>query len=229
MKIFLEIQQKVNENLRIKNSWLTLSFVLLFVFISIFYILFFKGGNFIQTYVYSQKELFLYLNSELSKYPLLQLNLTQLGDVLTVYSFLAVLIYYSPKFWRVLLTSSIITLVVSGMLKKLFAVPRPAAMFDLESFTVLGRVLSGKTSFPSGHSMVTFVVISLVIIAFMPKNKYFKILWSISLIVIGLLLAFSRVGVGAHYPIDVLAGCYIGYLILVVSIKIDNKFKLWKL
>lgn len=45
------------------------------------------------------------------------------------------------------------------------------------------------------------------------------------MLIIGLVVAFSRVAVGAHYPFDVIFGSAIGYIIAIIGIKINNKFE----
>ena len=149
-------------------------------------------------------------------------NLTQFGDVIVCYSLVTAFIIYAPKLWEALLTSALISLVVSAVLKKIFAVPRPAAMFDHDSFTIIGETISGKSSLPSGHSMVTFIAITTLLIAFMPQKNKYKILWCPFMLSLGLLIAFSRVGVGAHYPLDVIIGSTIGFIIAILGIKITN-------
>ncbi|MGK0448793.1 MAG: membrane-associated phospholipid phosphatase [Polaribacter sp.] len=179
-------------------------------------------------YIDIQAGSFFYLNELLSKMPILQYNLTQFGDALVSYSLLTIFIIYAPKLWEVLLTSSIISLIVSALLKKIFAVPRPAAIFDNDSFIIIGKTLAGSTSLPSGHSMTTFMVISILFFVFTPpRNNYAKVFLAIFCLIIGLLIAFTRVGVGAHYPIDVIVGSIIAYMITIVGILINNKTNYW--
>tara|TARA_B100001996_G_scaffold151625_1_gene115352 strand:+ start:4009 stop:4857 length:849 start_codon:yes stop_codon:yes gene_type:complete len=223
-----KLNNKIYENFQIGNSWLILPFIFLLTGFIVFYILYIEGGSFIDGYINSQKEVFLCWNSFLSNYSNVQINLTQLGDVLIVYSFLAVLLYYAPIFWEYLFTSSLLTLVVSAALKKIFAVPRPAAILDIDKFTVLGKTLTGHTSFPSGHSIVIFVVVTLLMIAFIPKKRFIKIIWGTSLIIAGLIISLSRVGVGAHYPMDIVFGGIVGFLVAIIGIVLTNKFRLWK-
>ena len=80
-----------------------------------------------------------------------------------------------------------------------------------------------KTSLPSGHSIATFMVITILLFAFMPKKNTYKISWSILMLALGLVIVFSRVGVGAHYPLDVIIGSTIGYIVTIIGIRISNK------
>lgn len=211
--------------MNIKATLLVLPSLLL---IGIIFMLQKEKGLSIAGYIEVQKNYFFYLNELLSKTPNLQYNLTQLGDVLISFSLLTVFILYVPKLWEGLLTSAIISLVVSASLKKIFAVPRPAAIFDNDSFTIIGKTLAGNTSLPSGHSIATFIVITTLFFAFTPPhNKYAKVFWGIFYLIIGLFVAFTRVGVGAHYPFDVIVGSIIGYMITIVGILINNKVNYW--
>jgi len=177
--------------------------------------------NFTNEYIYVQKDIFFYLNRKLSEYASLQFNLTQLGDILISFSLLSIFIVYAPKLWEALVTSALLSLIVSASLKKIFSVPRPAAIFDNDSFVIIGKTLSGNTSLPSGHSIATFVVVTILLFAFMPKKK--KTLWFIFMLIVGLIVALSRIGVGAHYPLDVVIGSVIGYIVAILGIKINNK------
>ena len=40
-------------------------------------------------------------------------------------------------------------------------------------------------------------------------------------------VTISRVGVGAHYPFDVIVGSTIGYIVAIIGIKINNKVSCW--
>jgi membrane-associated phospholipid phosphatase len=202
--------------------------ILLLTGIALF--IFQKEKSFSKTgYIDIQTDSFFYLNELLSKTPNLQYNLVQFGDALISYSLFTIFILYAPKIWEVLLTSSMMSLIVSALLKKIFAVPRPAAIFDNDSFTIIGKTLVGSTSLPSGHSITTFIITSTLFFAFTPAhlNNYAKIFRAIFFIIIGLFIAFSRVGVGAHYPFDVIVGSIIGYLITVVGVLINNRTNFW--
>lgn len=208
----------------LKLSFLFLPFLLLLV-IALY--LFFKDAFSFESYANVQKELFLYLNLLLSKFPNLQLNITELGDVVIFLPFLTVLIVYTPKFWESLLTSLVVSSIFTNLLKRIFAVPRPAAIFDHDSFVILGDTLSGNTSLPSGHSIATFTIITAIYFAFMPQKKTLKAGWFFFVFLIGLIIVSSRVGVGAHYPLDVLIGSIIGYISTIIGVVISKKYNFW--
>lgn len=102
-----------------------------------------------------------------------------------------------------------------NLLKWIFGRYRPPMLLkeDLFGFSFFGKGYM-LHSFPSGHSATAA---SLVVVAcyLMPR---FKWLW----LVLGLLIAISRIFVGAHYPSDVIAGWTVG---LIFSVMVCNKLK----
>lgn len=219
-----ELDDIVVNNFRKVKLWLIIPpFLLLILFFLYFSIS--EGTNFVEEYVESQKSLFFFLNGKLSGYPNLLYNITQLGDALIFYPLIIIFLFYAPKLWQVLLTSSVITLVVSAYLKVYLIVPRPACVFDNYGFVIMGKILTGNTSLPSGHSMTAFMASSLLLFAFMPKKISYKIVWSLSILTLGFTIAFSRVGVGAHYPFDVIIGVAIGFIAAIIGIKVNNNLR----
>ncbi|MBS9767377.1 MAG: phosphatase PAP2 family protein [Flavobacteriaceae bacterium] len=210
---------------RLGSVKFSLLFPILLVFLAVLVLVLIQGGTPAEAYVNVQKDLFFYLNEQLSKYPNLQFNLTQFGDVLVLFPFLTFFLIYAPKFWEALLLSSLFSLLMVFLLKNIFCFPRPALIFENEKFTIIGELLNGENSTPSGHSTTMFIAVTLVLLVFMPKkNAIRKVLWSIFVLSVGLLVAFSRVGVGAHHPLDVILGACLGYSLVVISIKIATKF-----
>jgi membrane-associated phospholipid phosphatase len=220
-----KLNNKIIDNF--SNTKLTLLIPPAFLLLIIGFTFFFKNALNTEGYIETQKKMFYSLNGVLSKLPDLLFNITQLGDAIIFLPFFTVLIIYTPKFWSTLLTSSLIGLLFSVSLKKIFLIPRPAAVFDNESFTIIGRTLaSTHSSLPSGHSITTFMIITTLLFAFMPKVFKAKVIWSILIFSAGLFIAFSRVGVGAHYPFDVIIGCTIGYIAALFGIYINNNIGL---
>lgn len=206
----------------------SLFYIPLFLLTAIFFYLYFTGALSVERYVEIQKDIFLDINSTLGQFPSLMLNLTQLGDAFIFLSFFTLLIIYAPKFWESLISASIVSAILSKFLKVLFSVPRPAAILDNETFIIIGKKLIGHSSLPSGHSITTFTIITVLMYAFMPQKKIsFKIAWVILLIVFGLGVISTRIGVGAHFPLDVINGGIIGYISGLIGIFISKNDKLW--
>jgi membrane-associated phospholipid phosphatase len=219
----------MNKTVSSNYSKLTLSlfYLPLFLFILIVFFLYKEDALRTDSYIQIQKNYFFFLNSKLSQFPNVQYNLTQLGDTLIFFSFLTIFIVYIPEIWEVLITASLVSALFSNLFKSLFAVPRPAATFDKNSFVIIGETLSGHNSLPSGHSITVFTTLTVLMFALMPKETKFKVLWCFFVVIIGLFLVFTRVGVGAHYPLDVLIGGLIGYISGLVGIFINRRYNIW--
>lgn len=186
-------------------------------------LLYFNHVTSVESYVNFQKKYFIAINAELSKFPVLQKNLTECGDTLVVFCLFSVFLFKAPKVWEGLLLASIISGIFSNILKAIFSVPRPAAMYNNNEFVIIGETLVGNNSLPSGHSITVFVGISVLMFALMPFKRIQKVLWCGLLLITGIVLIFTRVGVGAHYPLDVLFGGLIGFISGILGIYLSNK------
>ena len=206
---------------------LTLFFLPLFFLTSIVVFLYSQNALSVGKYLLIQKNCFYFINSKLSQFPDTIYNLTQVGDALVFLSFLTIFIVYAPKMWESLLSASVISAIFSRVLKDLFHVPRPAEAYDNTSFVIIGKALPGFSSLPSGHSITVFTILTVLLFAFMPKKLNYKILWSFLIIITGLILVFTRVGVGAHHPLDVITGSIIGYICGLMGIFLSRRYKIW--
>jgi len=205
----------------------SLFFLPLFLLLAIALFLYSQDSLSVAEYPLIQKDLFLFINHHLGQFPNLEYNITQLGDASIILSLLTIFILYAPKMWEALLSASIVSAIFSNVLKNIFSVPRPSMVFDNDSFIIIGKKAVGFSSLPSGHSITVFTTLTVLLFAFMPKKWSSKILWAFSIILIGLLIVSSRVGVGAHYPLDVTTGSIIGYICGIIGIFISRKYKIW--
>lgn len=219
----------MNKNIIDNYSKLKLSlfYLPLFLLISIVLFLYSQNALSVIKYIEIQKNLFYFINSKLSQFPNTVYNLTQIGDALIFLSFLSVFIVKAPRIWEALISGSIVSAVLSRVLKDLFTIPRPAQALDNDSFVIIGKALHGSSSLPSGHSITIFTVLTVLLFAFMPKKLGHTVLWVFCIVSIGIILAFTRVGMGAHYPLDVITGTIIGYISGLLGIFISQKYGIW--
>jgi undecaprenyl-diphosphatase len=107
-----------------------------------------------------------------------------------------------------LLAAMTVSYNITATIKILIARPRP--FIGLGNVIVLGLADKGY-SFPSGHSVTAFA--TAVILA--SHFRRYVLFYSLAVI-----MAFSRVYVGAHYPSDVITGAVIGTAIGWVMVRI---------
>lgn len=106
----------------------------------------------------------------------------------------------------------ILSFLLSGLLaqtiKRIEQKPRPGAYFKQPEriHRVDDKLLKGNNSFPSGHTTTAFATFSLL--AFSTRNKAVQLFFFIVAVVVG----YSRIYVGAHFPEDVLAGAALGFI-----------------
>ena len=119
------------------------------------------------------------------------------------------------------------SIITNLLLKNLIARTRPYEVIE-ELELLIGE--QPDFSFPSGHAGVTFALAGAMLFAFMYGVKGFEKNKRNSLIVLlvliyALLLAFSRLFVGVHYPTDVLGGMLIGLLSGLVGYWLEKKVR----
>ncbi len=225
------LETKGTINTKVVANFLSLKLYLFFVPLFLLFIivcfLYRQNALSVSQYIAVQKNSFYQINAAYSQFSTAIYNLTQIGDALIFLSLLSILLMHAPKLWEALLSASLVSAVFSNALKAVFSVPRPAASFDNTTFTIIGPTLTGHNSLPSGHAITFFTVLTVLLFAFMPKKTFSKIAWTIFIICIGLLLVFTRVGLGAHFPLDVIAGSCIGAISGLAGIVITRKYKIW--
>ena len=107
-------------------------------------------------------------------------------------------------------------LINNQLLKHLVNRPRPFDAFS-DLAALVGR--PGGSSFPSGHTGAAFAF-GWVVFRTMPKG------YGIAALLIAVLMGFSRLYVGVHYPTDVLAGMITGIIIGEVMVRLGKSEKL---
>ncbi|MEW8562040.1 MAG: phosphatase PAP2 family protein [Candidatus Thiodiazotropha sp.] len=152
--------------------------------------------------------------------PALWEALTILGDGLVASAILLPLHRINPKLAITALTSCIVAALWVHLLKAGFAVPRPPQTVDPEAITIIGPGLR-YGSFPSGHTSTLFALLGCMAIWMnsTPLRHLFPILFFLAL-----LAALSRTVVGAHWPLDIMAGMAVGWISAMVVSSLYRTF-----
>lgn len=148
-------------------------------------------------------------------------SITRLGSpsvLLSVAAFIALLLIvrgrtYDAALFVVTLIVAVVSLVV---LKNTFQITRPgSAIIDVKDW-----------SFPSGHATVATAFFFMLIYSFFGKMKTLK---GKTILILGsifgtILICFSRLYLGAHWALDILAGITLGFLSVSFTVLIFNVF-----
>ncbi len=156
---------------------------------------------------------YLWLNRLQHNSPLITLNrwISHSGDG-HLYVGIAVLVYLSAPveyadFIKVGLLAFLVELPCFVVLKALIKRDRPFVQLHGCQFSIEP---SDKFSMPSGHTAAAFLMAGLIS-AFYPEYNVLAYSWA-------MLIGFSRVILGVHYPSDILAGAALGSSALFVSL-----------
>lgn len=128
-------------------------------------------------------------------------------------------IYKKQKWFAIRIASlALSSVVLSFTLKAFFQRDRPL-------LPVIGDV-SGY-SFPSGHALIGIVFYGLLIyiIWHEVKLKWLRIFLAAFFILLILLISFSRIYLRVHYASDVIAGIAVGFIWLVLSLRIIHRIE----
>lgn len=158
------------------------------------------------------------------------LSVTHLGDWQTILIFSIILITVLAVLdkWKQIIAISISTILGETFVyitKNIIKRPGPPLRYIL--------FLEKDFSFPSGHSFISIAFYGLIFyfIFDFAKSKIVKILSIFVGCALVILISFSRIYLGIHWPSDVFASLASGIVmitIIITFLKIDNKFGLIK-
>lgn len=148
-------------------------------------------------------------------------GITYLGDGIFSIAFCVALLLVKKKYLSFIIFICFATSgIAAQVLKAFISEARPALFLQNTNYPyfIENVTLHNFHSFPSGHSTSIFALVS--IIAFVSKDKKY----AIPLLLLGLLVGYSRMYLGQHFMIDVFAGSLIGVLFSLLSWIIFQSF-----
>ena len=98
--------------------------------------------------------------------------------------------------------------IFSQLIKNLVHLPRPRTLLGHSSYPYFfdGITHVGFSSLPSGHTASAFAMAC--VLSFCLKAKW----WAALFLPAAMLVGYSRIYLGQHFPVDVLAGALLGFL-----------------
>lgn len=130
--------------------------------------------------------------------------ITQLGNMLTAFILAGVLFLLTYRSTAIAIIAGTLTLwFVVEMLKALTRRSRPFLV--IEGTRVIGTRERGQ-SFPSGHTAQSFFLAT-----WLSHEFALGVLATVALYAIAVVVGFTRMYIGVHYPRDVIGGAVLGY------------------
>lgn len=178
-------------------------------------------------------KLFFYINSHRNSFLdeiMYQLSSTEVW--IPVYLFIIFILYkvYDKKSWIFILSAILMIIIsdkVSTFFKYLMKTLRPSHEIYLKSMIHLSKAgPGGLYGYVSSHASNFFALAIFLLILFPSKYNWFKI----GFIAAAILVSYSRIYNGVHYPFDVVRGILLGSSIglifgLILKNNIINKLK----
>ena len=171
------------------------------------------------------KEVFLYINSKnVAWLDPIMLALSSFTSWIIVCALIIGFMIYKGGKWRfsapvfMLLTIGLNSL-FNNLIKLLIARPRPLHVEAWEG--IIHAIEANETTFSffSAHSSNSFSMAVFSLLFF--RNK----VYSCAIIIWAALVAYSRIYVGKHYPVDVMVGIAFGIMMGFLCYKVFDKYK----
>lgn len=128
-------------------------------------------------------------------------GLTMLGDERAAVALALLLARRHPHVLYTILVAALLATLANRGIKLGADQLRPPAVLPPDSFFMLGPA-NKRLSFPSGHTVTAFVFFGVL--------AYHFRRWRLPLLATAAAAGLSRVTIGVHWPLDVIAGAFIG-------------------
>jgi undecaprenyl-diphosphatase len=172
------------------------------------------------------EQLFVYLNSLHATFldqPMYYMSKTYFWIPLHACLLYIIIKKYGKESWVIIASIALTILLAdqftSGLMKPFFGRLRPSHEPHLESIIhVVNNAKGGLYGFASSHAANTFALAFFIWLLFKDQYKYISLifLWAI-------LVCYTRIYLGMHYPGDLLAGAIIGIICGYIGYQISKR------
>lgn len=156
--------------------------------------------------------------------PFLWAGITNLGSTLGAFALITPALAWRPRWVAAALLAAPAATLFTHTLKALFAEPRPPVVLPLDQFNVIGLALR-TDSFPSGHTITAFVLAGVVTFCASRSERPWL---GAAVLAAAALVGFSRIAVGAHWPLDIFAGAAGGWLSAAIGVRWSSHWRFWE-
>ena len=147
-------------------------------------------------------------------------GITNMGSTLGAFCLLSVTLVKWPRWMAAGLLAAPFASLYTHLLKPLLDVPRPPAVLLPETaIHVIGTPLRSG-SFPSGHSLTVFTLAGILVLCTRRPLAWLAVLAAMS-------IAFSRIAVGAHWPLDLFGGAAGGWVSAAIGCELSKRWRFW--
>jgi membrane-associated phospholipid phosphatase len=195
-------------------------------YFTVYLILICISGFFLFTY--SKTDIHLFINS--IHHPIFDFffkYFTYVGDGIAFVVIALIALFVSKRFSLQIIITGLLVGIISQFFKKVVfgPTPRPSAFFEnlnIQLYYIEGVDMHTAFSFPSGHTTAIFAITTSILL--IQKNMKYDFL----LLLIAILVGYSRMYLSQHFLMDVFAGSILGTAIAISVYKIlhSNKMKL---
>jgi membrane-associated phospholipid phosphatase len=144
-------------------------------------------------------------------------GLTTLGDERAAIALSLLLARRHPHLLYTILVAALLATLANRGIKLAAGQLRPPAVLPPDSFNLLGPP-NKRLSFPSGHTVTAFVFFGVL--------AYHFRRWRLPLLAVAAAAGLSRVAIGVHWPVDVVAGAFIGLASAWAAVHIAHRQRL---
>jgi membrane-associated phospholipid phosphatase len=147
-------------------------------------------------------------------------GITDLGSAPCALALITPMLAWRPRWIASMLLAALPAACLTNVLKEIADKARPAAVLPLDEIHIIGKMLR-TTSFPSGHTLTAFVLAGAVVLCVRRPLAWLMLPFAA-------LVAFSRIAVGAHWPVDLFAGAACGWLMAALGVWWSTRWRFWE-